>query len=160
MFLKNYKKSWNKINLSHSEIDIIGNGIEIFCFNDFAFKQERQDLFIEGVIDTFNDLYWFISGDGDCKDIFIDENINTISIKDTIFPNTKYDETIEKRSLYLIKILKENLKPEKISLFYESLADLYVIDEKYIKEKYYLKNDYQLGKLKTKQKILCLINEI
>lgn len=160
MFLKNYKKSWNKINLNHSEIDIIGKGIEFFCFKDLAFKQERDDLFIEGVIDTFNDLYWFISGDGDCKDIFIDENINTISIKDTIFPSTKYDETIEKRSLSFIKVLKDNLNPTKISLFSESLKDLYVIDEKYIKEKYYLKNDYQLGKLKTKQKILFLINDI
>ena len=160
MFLKNYEKSWHKINLSLSEIEIIGNGIEVFCFNDLDFKQERDDLFIEGIIDTFNDLYWFIIGDGDCKDIFVDENINTTSIKDTIFPDTKYDETIEKRSLSFIKVLKDNLNPSKIRLFSESLKDLYVIDEKYIKEKYYLKNDYQLGKLKTKQKILLLINDI
>lgn len=160
MFLKNYEKSWHKINLSLSEIEIIGNGIEVFCFNDLDFKQERDDLFIEGIIDTFNDLYWFIIGDGDCKDIFVDENINITSIKDTIFPDTKYDETIEKRSLSFIKVLKDNLNPSKIRLFSESLKDLYVIDEKYIKEKYYLKNDYQLGKLKTKQKILLLINDI
>lgn len=160
MLLDNYEKSWKKINLNPSEISIIVNGIETGCFNDPNFKQERDDLFIEGIIDTFNDLYWFIIGDGYCKDIFVDENINTTSIKETIFPDTKYDETIEKRSLSFIKVLKDNLNPSKIRLFSESLKDLYVIDEKYIKEKYYLKNDYQLGKLKTKQKILLLINDI
>lgn len=161
MLLNSYLKEWKKINLTPEDIGKITLAIEDKCFTDIDIKYERNDIFIDSIVDVFNDLCWFISGEGECKDMFVSEHVKTLPINDDIvFPITEYDTTIEKRTINLVEILKSELDIVKLKTLISKLNELYRFDEKYIKEKYYLENNYQLGKLKTKQTILRYLKDI
>ena len=161
MLREDYSGIWKSLLLEMDSVEKIQSVIENKCFQDSLFSPTRDDMVIEGVIDTFNDLHWFLEGDGDCKDMFYDENDFAVPINDTIkFPDLLIDDSINRRVSNFVESVKEHLTPAQLGRFIDAIEQLYVFDVNYLKNKFYLKNDYQLGKLKTKQKIITSLLKI
>lgn len=142
MLLKNYKNKYKKLNIKKSQIIKISDFIE-----DEMFKMKSN-----GWIDTFNDLYWYIIGEADYKDIFSKEediNVSVLSIKSIEIEDLKLN-LIKK----FVSFIKETLDDIQYKEFQKSMKELYVAEKEYIEKEYYLEFNYSTDKISTKYHLL------
>ena len=140
MLRKDYKKHYKKLNLKKSQINDLGDFIE-----NNMFILTRDCMESEGWTDAFNDLYWYFSGDADCKDMFSEECKNPISIQNATQTEIKSnDYTLIKKFVDFIKI---TLTEEQFKILKQSINELYVRDKEFIENNWYLNVDYRRGKL-------------
>jgi hypothetical protein len=139
MLREDYKNNYKKLKITKLQKK------EICCYiedNLLIYTTEEFDI---GFSDCFNDLFFFILGSGDTKDMFQETDETIVNIK-----NIKKLILLRKK-LELIKnltnYLKSTLNQDQINELKILLNILYVKPEKYIKNEKYLSNQYIKGKI-------------
>ena len=156
MLREDYHKELKKIKLTKNQEEVLSNHLDQAMALNIPLEEDLMAVY-DGFVSTFNNLYFFIIGDGDCKDMFTDDyemNYVSVSILTGDYSATNLDSIINLKVNELVSILKKELSNEQIKRLIESLNSLYVTYLQIIEKKTYEKNRYQLGAYKTQKEIL------
>jgi len=143
MLRSDYIDNYRKIKLKNKQIKDISEFIERYMLLGSRHCSESC-----GWVDTFNDFYWYIIGEADCKDIFSDEYSNPASVLSV--KNIEINQEKIKLIENFVDFIKSILTDLQYNELKKSMKELYVNDKEYVEKEYYLENKYSKGKMAAK----------
>lgn len=157
MLRSEYSQYLQKINISEEQEDKLVEFIENDIFSikkDSELIQKNMTIY-NGIIDVFNEIYHFIIGEGESKDMFYEDLMDeAISISKGRYPATSLDPIIQDKINLFRKKVKEILTESQFKELVVALKELFITSKKVILLQTYRSNNYQLGHYKTQKELL------
>jgi len=153
-----YQKKYKDLSLSKTQVSELSNYIEdklMIANNSVFVKNFELERELDGLSNFANNLFFYIIGEADTKDIFFDleeEVVSVILIKD-INIDDKYKDNI----MRFAEELKNTLTEDQYPLLKMSLEQLYVRPRNFVENKYYFKNNYQKSLISAEKYLLSIL---
>jgi hypothetical protein len=154
MYRINYQKKYKKLNISKNQKSNILAAYDIILNEKINVNNEEEIDLLEYALFVFNDLYHFIEGGADSKDMFSDEIPNPIALTTDFLIDTPVNDKIEEKSNKVIELIKNNLNENQFEMLYELLKELYVVRKNIFVNNLYMSHTFLKGSLKAKQSLL------
>tara|TARA_B100000073_G_C23731293_1_gene570880 strand:- start:705 stop:1169 length:465 start_codon:yes stop_codon:yes gene_type:complete len=151
---EDYEDYDKKLNLSEKQKEILLDKID----NDYLYFNANPDMEIEGFSAAFNNLYWLFLGELDTKDEFYDDEHDEV-LRISVIDDLKFEDDKKEVINSFLEDLKSILSEEQLSELKNMLVSLYVRPKKFIENKFYFKNKYQLGKIKAELYLLKVLSK-
>lgn len=115
MYREDYIKRYESLKLSEKQEKTLLDFLDELMF-DFPTNNTMQS---EGAINAFNNLFFFILGDGNAKDMFEEERFNYKSVKELSFNNCPLKEqAMENSGKFIAELFKVLDKEQFLALQY------------------------------------------
>jgi hypothetical protein len=144
---------FDKIKINKQQEKDISVCLEDLMIHNKSINDDTLQQY-EGVTSVFNNLFFFVIGDGLCKDMFSCEEKEYLSVMEGKYPATVLDSLIEDKVSILVNVLKKEFTESQLINFIDALNVLFVTTKFIIDNEVYVSNQYQLGYYKTQKEIL------
>jgi hypothetical protein len=154
MHRSHYRKNYKKLNISNEQKSNILKSYYIILQEQIIVNNEEEIDLLEYSLFVFNDLYHFIEGGADSKDMFSDEIPNPVALTTDFYIDTTVNNQIEDKANRVTELIKNNLNEEQFEVLYGLLKELYIVRKNIFVDNLYMSHIFLKGTLKTKQSLL------